>query len=777
MLIAVPVVAVVSAMGAPFLSAELVKEQIRLNLERVLHRKVDVQGEARFRLYPSPGVSLSRVLIHELPELGVEPIAYLDYPESSLDVSLSPLSLLVGRIKVTGVQLIAPSLNITKAQNGWTFQPLLDQVMGEGRAAGFDLDALEVQGGRLNIKIGDVKSVFYLADTDLRIEADASNRNRYSITIEGDPARTDRTVNSFGRLTGRGMLTLGRGGVESQINLSLSIDRTPISEILMALEGRSAGLGGFVASQAKLSGQLSAVDIEGRIEINEAERFGWLLPRSGAARGLGYTGRLDWIGQELRLSTRDTDAARDPLWLRIRASDLFQQPRWGLLLGINEAPLSSVRALAGELDIGLPSETPVEGSLSGVLGYSSSHGTRGQVAIKDAAVVVPQLPSVKLANARVLVDNHRWKVPPAEIRFSEREAATVETAGDASSGARGMAVASEGLTVERSRQLWKFLAGGTDPPFFDRCRQGSWAGSLHFEQDSQGVGSWFGDVRVTGAVCALDGVAEPASVDSAQLAIRGPAMLARRVVARLGKVAVTGEVNHDPRARRHTRLRLAAGEVPVAELERLLLPSLRRERGFISRTFGRRVPLPDWLSSRRLDAQIHLAALVAGEQRAEGVDAAVAWDGGEIGVSRFKASLLEGAVTSQFRISLAEAEPAYQGHAEFDGLALRDGHVDASADWETAGIGAARLLPALQAQGRFTVRGNPLVSTELRCDAASGTFTFSGARLQLPNLQVTAAGENWQGHGASSLDGRLQLELSAAGAAPAKQLRASGRLW
>ncbi len=776
LLIATPVLAIASAIGAPFLSADMLKEQIQLNLERVLHRQVEVQGGARFRLYPSPGVSLSRVLIHELPELGVEPIAYLDYPESSLDVSLSPLSLLIGRIKVTGVQLIAPSLNITKSiDGGWTFQSLLDQVMGEGRAAGFDLDALEVQGGRLNIKIGNVKSVFYLADTDLRIEADGSNRNRYSITIEGDPARTDRTVSSFGRLTGRGMLTLGRGRAESRINLSLSIDRTPISEIVMALEGRSAGLGGFVASQAKLSGPLSAVEIEGRIELNEAERFGWLLPRS-SARGFGYTGRLDWIGQELRLSTRDADSRADPVSLRMRAVDLFQQPKWGLLLGINQAPLSSVRALAGELGIDLPSETPVEGSLSGVLGYSSAHGTRGQVAISDAAVAVPKLPAVKLAAARVLVDNHRWKVPAAEIRFSEREAVTVETAGDASSGARGMSVSSEGLTVERSRRLWKFLAAGTDPPFFDRCGQGIWSGSLHFEQDSQGVGVWFGDVRVTGAVCALDGVTEPAVVESAQLTIRGPAMLARRVVAKLGRIAVTGEVNHDPRARRHTRLSLAAGEVEAGEIERLLLPALRRERGFISRTFGRRAPLPEWLSSRRLDAQVHLATLTGADQHAEAVDATLTWDGAVIDVTRIKAALLNGAAAGQFRISIAEAEPAYRGHFEFTDLAIREGRIDASADWETAGAGAARLLPALQAQGHFTVQGNPMLSADPPCEAASGTFTFAGSRLQFPNLQMTSAGEAWQGHGSTGLDGRMQLELSA-GPGAARVLRPAGRLW
>ena len=768
-LFATPVLLLAGVLGAPYLSADIFKEQIRANLERVLHRKMELEGEARFQLYPRPGVSLSRVVIHELPELGVEPIAYLTYPESSLDVSLSPLSLLLGKIKVTGVRLVAPSLNITKAPDGtWNIQPLLDQAIGE------DLDALEVQGGRLNIKIGNVKSVFYLNDADLRIEVDSSNRNRYGITIEGDPARTDRTVSSFGRLTGRGMLTLGRNGSEPQINLSLSIDRTPISEIVMALEGRSGGLGGFVASQAKLSGPISEVAIEGRIDLNDADRFGWLFPRT--SRGIGYTGRLDWSNQELRLSTRDAEAGADPVSVHMRAFDLFRQPHWAALLGINQTPLASVRALAGEFGINLPSETPIEGSLSGVLGYSSLHGTRGQLEISQAAVPVPKLPAATLTTARVLVDNHRWKMPSAEIRFSEREALTVETAGDAGSGARQVAVASAGLGVERSRQLWKFLAGGADPPFFDRCGQGQWSGALRFEQDSQGIGVWSGDVQVVGAVCALEGIAAPAILDSAQVSIRGATMLARRVAVRLGELELTGEVDHDPRLRRHTRLRLTTAEASAAEIERLLLPSIRRERGFFSRTLGRRMPLPEWLSRRRLDARFRIGSLTAGEQRAEGVDAWVAWDGAVIDVPQFNGALMDGAVNGRFRISIAEAEPGYRGHFEFNDLALREGRIDGAADWETVGAGGSRLLSALQAQGRFSVQGNPLSAADPPCESAAGAFAFANSRFQFINLQVTSAGEAWQGHGSTGLDGRVQLDLTA-GSSTNRQLRAVGRLW
>ena len=42
-LIAAPLLAIAGAIGAPFLSADVFKEQIRVNLERVLHRYIESQ--------------------------------------------------------------------------------------------------------------------------------------------------------------------------------------------------------------------------------------------------------------------------------------------------------------------------------------------------------------------------------------------------------------------------------------------------------------------------------------------------------------------------------------------------------------------------------------------------------------------------------------------------------------------------------------------------------------------------------------------------------------
>lgn len=771
-LLATPILTVASVFAAPYFRADQYKAQIQQNLERVLGRRVDLQGEARFQLYPLPGVSLSRVVIHELPALGLEPIAYLDYPGSSLDVSLSPLALIMGRVKVTGVRLVAPSLNLTKSNNGqWTFQPLIDKAMGEGRAAGFDLDAIEVQGARLNFKIGDVKSVFYLADTDLRIEADSGNANRYGMIIEGDPARTDRTSSSFGRLTGRGMLSFGRGKEESRIDLSVSIDRTPLAEIVSALQGRGIGLGGFVASQAKLSGPLSQVKIEGTLQLAEADRFRWLLPRAASGRGRDFTGTLDWPGQELRLRTVDQDPAASPVSLRLRAFDLFRQPRWAMLLGIDKAPLGSVRALAGELALTLPAETPLEGALSGVMGYSSLHGAHGQLAMAQASVAVPAQPApVTVNEARVIVDGLQWRVPAAEIRLSERESVTVESLVDMASGRRELTAATAGLDVEQSRAIWRQLAGA-DPLFFDRCQQGRWAGTLRYSQESASAPpGWAGDLRVTGAVCSVEGLVDPVRVQSAQVNVKGAAMAARRVAARVGDLAVTGEMDYDPARRRPVRLRLSTPAASLAAIERLLLPALRRDAGFISRTLGRRVPVPEWLARRRAEAVLAVGAL---DQRLEAIEARLLWDGTQIDIPEWKASAWRGAAKGRAHISLDAAEPVYSGSITLTDAAWREGRASAEAAWETTGVGGVRLLAALKAQGTFQTKGAVLAEPDAALDTITGQFVWAAGRLQLNGAQwTTAAGESFEGQGSAAADGKLMLDP-----AGGRGARVTGRLW
>ena len=71
-------------------------------------------------------------------------------------------ALLEGRLEFASLRLEEPSINLVKTAAGvWNFQPLLSQ------AAAVRPPAIAIRGGRLNFKLGGVKSVFYFSDADL----------------------------------------------------------------------------------------------------------------------------------------------------------------------------------------------------------------------------------------------------------------------------------------------------------------------------------------------------------------------------------------------------------------------------------------------------------------------------------------------------------------------------------------------------------------------------------------------------------------------------------
>src|ERR1700689_1008842 len=61
----------------PRISADHYRDRVHAALERALGRKVDI-GLVRFRLLPTPGLTIENVSIGEDPNIGAEPVAYVD---------------------------------------------------------------------------------------------------------------------------------------------------------------------------------------------------------------------------------------------------------------------------------------------------------------------------------------------------------------------------------------------------------------------------------------------------------------------------------------------------------------------------------------------------------------------------------------------------------------------------------------------------------------------------------------------------------------------------
>src|ERR1041384_7887394 len=75
----------VAGLAAPYLAVDRYAERLQRSLERSLGRKVELQG-VHFSLFKGPGFSIDRVVIHEDPAIGIEPVAYIEDPGSMVIV-------------------------------------------------------------------------------------------------------------------------------------------------------------------------------------------------------------------------------------------------------------------------------------------------------------------------------------------------------------------------------------------------------------------------------------------------------------------------------------------------------------------------------------------------------------------------------------------------------------------------------------------------------------------------------------------------------------------
>ena len=208
-------------------------------------------------------------------------------------------------------------------------------------------------------------------------------------------------------------------------------------------------------------------------------------------------------------------------------------------------------------------------------------------------------------------------------------------------------------------------------------------------------------------------------------------------------------------------IRVTAPELRLAELERLFLPTLRRQ-GFLARTFRlQRAPVPDWLLNRHLEGSLHIKDLLLDDVSLGSVQSRVVWNGIHLQFPNVQTRLNDTLASGKLTVSLANAAPQYRFTGRVNGLDYRDGKLDLEGIFETAGSGTA-LLRNTRSEGTFSASGID-VAPDIQADEMSGAFQLDpGAvmpRLSLTRLQVTQGENVLHGQGSSLPDGRIVLDL------------------
>ncbi len=752
--------------AAPFLRADRFRERVRRALEETLGRKVEIAGPLRFQLLTGAGITAGDVVLHEDPAIGSEPVAYV----ATLDARIRWSGLLRGRVEFSTLRLVEPSVNLARSAGGvWNFLPLVERAVLRARGGPSAPPEIQVRAGRFNVRYGEMKSIFYLSAADLDVTPVARQPRAIDVRFNGEASRTDRPAQGYGRLRGRGRLRFHEAG-ESSIDLDLQLERSALAGILVLLEGREPAIEGFIASRARLAGPVSNVEISGRLQLEELGS-GTLL--GGGTRGgaLDYRGRLDLIGQRLALETGS--GAELPVDVRLRASQVLEQPRWATTVTLRQAPIEPLVELARHTGYGLPEGVVARGKVTGVIGYGPPAGVQGQVRVEEGSVSVGGETRWQIDEARVVVANDRIEVSPAVVRGEMEQQARVEAR--YAPRRLELRVGTAGWSVSRFLADWSRVPGGAPVPFLNICRDGTWKGALRYLREADGAGAWTGEIQVEDTQLAIAGVTEPLRLARAAVSLKGRRVDVKGISARAGPLAITGDYSWEPDSPRPHVARLATPELDLAALEKLLLATLRRPQGFLARTLGLAPsPLPEWFGQRRLAGTIQAAVVRAGDVELRGLRGRLTWNGASIDLEGVESRLEEAVVTGRASVDLRRSEPAYHARFHVRNAAWKGGRIDADGQFGTSGSGVAA-LERLRAEGSF--EGNSIeASPDNPWRSVSGCYelrwTRGGPRLVLIGVQAAIGSETWLGNGATSADGRLQLELSHG----QKLMRLAGRL-
>ena len=726
MLFAAIALVLIAGLAAPKFHAGRYRDRIRAALESALNRKVEF-GEVSFNLFTGPGFSVDNVTIGEDPELGAEPIAYINYG-GSLTAIPRLWSLWTGRLEFSSLRLDDAQINLTRTepQTG-QFRWNVERLMRPSIVAAFP--TISIRHSRINFKAEDLKSVVYLLDCDLDITPPSSAKDGWHIRFEGKPARTDRPARGSGIFTARGAWFPAAGNLD----LNLQLDRSELSDLVALIRGEDVGLQGIVSGKAHLAGPPSAIAVNGRLTVGELHGWDQSVPR-GDVWPLDLLGTWNVRDQQLKMEA----GVAGKVAVHYLVEKYFSQPRWGVSLSFQDFAVEPLLNVARHMGAPIPPDLILKGQLDAAVGYSGT--LEGAATLHQATLSVPGSAPVELERAEVVITQGRARLSPTVVTFPNQQQATFEATYNLGDAAPEFSVSTARLNVHSVATV----------PLLSDLKEGQWSGQLNYARKI-----WSGNFDLTDALASFPGFSEPVKIASAEGKLDGARVSLQRIHASAAGIDAQGEYRYEPGAPRPHRFRLTVPELDAAALEKLAMPSLSHRPGIFS--FGKTAP-PEWMTQLRAEGTVQVALLHAAALELINFRSHVIWDGARIALPDVSSAIGSGSLTSRLMVDLGGRAPVYEAFSQLTDVPWKTGKLNADTVLETSGLGA-ETLAHLRSTGSFAGRN---LLDDFR--SVTGRYDFKGSarlpRLNVTDLRLSGDGEVLTGNASLQNDGTLLMQLA-----------------
>jgi|GEM_PF-818652 len=758
----------------PTVTATRWEGDLKRELERVLGRPVELH-DVRYSFYPSPGLSAKDLVIHEAPEFGIEPLAYV----GEIRVGVRWFALLRGRLECSSVRLDDTSLNIARTeQAGWNFAVFLSQITA-GLRSGSHAPAIHIRGGRINFRNGLRKSPFFLNAVDLDLQAPDKPGDEMSWTYEASPARTDRSEQGFGVFSGSGTWR-PKGGGNGIVDVDLELERSEIAEVATLITGGDPGVQGRLSSRAHLSGPLDNVTLRGTLRLGDLKRpslFGvrgrdWIVP---------YEGTLNLNAQTIEVRTvAPKDGEALPVNLRLTAEQFYTRPAWKAQLLMDGLPAATLLEVATRLGSNIPPGLKVDGTLSGTIDFSLGTPAAGEIELRNGALRLGDTGPYRIEPARFSLSGSQVTLAPGTLMLASGGSGGIEGEWDISTSRLDIRSTLHNSNLKDMRSALAAFTGLPPVPGMDGCTDGKLDGDLRFERpdepalltaaspaaprDSDTAARWSGALRVADLQCAVDGASAPLVIEHGQLSMTGKAWHLRHAAGHLGALAWTGEASRQAPGDQPLRFAIAFDTLPAAEVENVFRPSLAYREGLLARTLAfRRSAPPDWLAARRWEGRVAAGEFVLAGQKYSKFNARVVWNGAFVDLADLSVAASGGLISGRGFVRPGPGGPAYGLRGVFDALNW-EGHgtVEGEFGLTASGLGAS-LLSSLNATGQVTSRKLEMGGETFEQVAAGFDYDAPREPSRLRFSEVTALQDETPvlGSGGSAGDNRWHAELTA----------------
>jgi hypothetical protein len=763
----------ISAYAVPIVTRGWYRERILTAMETGLGRKVEI-GRVNFRILPTPGLAVHDVRIGEDPSIGAEPAAYIN----TLVVRPAILALLTGHIRVGSATLEEASLNFTRIDDAagvrWNFSSFTSKATGVTSSgappAPGSFPAIHMNGGRVNFKFGDTKSVFYLLDTDIDLSPSAVPNGPLKISIGGEPARTDRLSRGFGSFVAEGKWNPSDHSLEMDVRL----EKSELSDVLSLFEGSQSELLGAVWGEAHLAGPMSKIGVSGKLNVSDLH--GWnQSPPGGNAWPFSIGGTIDVQDQRIELQASGA-GSQSPIGATFHVSDYLRRPRWAATVNIKGIPLAPLTGMARNFGIAIPPDVKLDGAATGVIGYASSPAAAGPpalsgaVRISNTTLTAEGAPPLKIPQADVLFSGSTIALSPTAIVNDAGESADIDGQYDIGSRQFGVSLTSSGMSIASLRRQVS-VAG---VPLVELATAGTWSGSLHFTKPPDEPGGWTGNIHLKDTEIPFEAFTRPIHLHEADATLDASGAVMRHISVTVAGIAAKGEYRYDIGATHPHRFSFTLPATDAADIQAVLMPALRRG-GFLTYAFNfGRVPQPGWLRDMHAQGTIQVRSLAFPGLAVKDVKTTAIWDGAEVKLTEIQARVNDAALTGGATIHLAGRQPRYELTGTLANFPWQGGVITATGGIKTSGMGED-LLTNLRAQGTFTGRSVE-VGTLNPWETVDGKFDFAFAdalpRLRVSNLTIQTAGARWTGAAETQDSGQTVVRV----ADGARHLEASGAL-